>query len=559
MSYLTSLKDFDVDSSSGEEEEDVILLNAIKNARSDTSNEGSNKRPKHEHNVAINASDIKWSPKMNEILRQGVLIHGESNWPAVATFVQLRLKNLQALQQQQAPPQTSVGPILVGLHPLASVDKLTGVCSGSGSGSAAPAAIPAAAEEEEDQEENAADTQTTASSTTVTTKAGKDATRINSNSGADTVVDSSTTGVHDTAPGVLDTASFSIADCATQWAVLKATSNMSGTVDTDTSMRVMSMGVNVVANGFTASDKDNLPFSALLVSEGVPVGGIYHPDTNVIVEGNNSGGTGSAGAVDREWTKEEMMMMHGMVQDYNEESKMMLEMHKQGGYQQLMQARATKINWQALARSMGRRYQDVYQKFNSLRSEGLKHGSFTEAEDSYIIQRVMMWNCANQVRSDGSPVEPNPAEHFRNPSRPGLWVALERELNRKDKRISERWRNVLSKRIPAAITTAAAVTAGAAVGDDVAAASASERNNMTSHSSNGVHGSFELSADGTLVPVSTSMKSGPTKWTPEMDAQLVALVAQYPRDWVMVSKHMGFDSTTSSCRKRWKRLEAKNQ
>jgi len=59
-----------------------------------------------------------------------------------------------------------------------------------------------------------------------------------------------------------------------------------------------------------------------------------------------------------------------------------------------------------------------------------KHGAFTNTEDVHIIRRYLEWKCV-----------------YKENAKSGIWSLLERELNRKDKRISELWRHVLCKRL----------------------------------------------------------------------------------------------------------------
>ena len=63
-----------------------------------------------------------------------------------------------------------------------------------------------------------------------------------------------------------------------------------------------------------------------------------------------------------------------------------------------------------------------------------KHGAFTNTEDVHIIRRYLEWKCV-----------------YKENAKSGIWSLLERELNRKDKRISERWRHVLCKRLAALV------------------------------------------------------------------------------------------------------------
>lgn len=93
------------------------------------------------------------------------------------------------------------------------------------------------------------------------------------------------------------------------------------------------------------------------------------------------------------------------------------------------------ISWLNIARQLNRTTEDVNHQWNQIRLSQFRKGAFTEEEDALIIQRVREWNAIPTVN---------------NKPRLGIWVALEKELNREDKRISERWRSILSKRIAAA-------------------------------------------------------------------------------------------------------------
>lgn len=92
------------------------------------------------------------------------------------------------------------------------------------------------------------------------------------------------------------------------------------------------------------------------------------------------------------------------------------------------------ISWLNIARQLNRTTEDVNHQWNQIRLSQFRKGAFTEEEDALIIQRVREWNAIPTVN---------------NKPRLGIWVALEKELNREDKRISERWRSILSKRIAA--------------------------------------------------------------------------------------------------------------
>lgn len=57
----------------------------------------------------------------------------------------------------------------------------------------------------------------------------------------------------------------------------------------------------------------------------------------------------------------------------------------------------------------------------------MQRGQFNPDEDEHIVMRWLQWKIAGQQN--------------------GIWVALEKEMNRRDKRIAERWRSILMPRI----------------------------------------------------------------------------------------------------------------
>lgn len=89
--------------------------------------------------------------------------------------------------------------------------------------------------------------------------------------------------------------------------------------------------------------------------------------------------------------------------------------------------RGGKLHWPFIAAQMGRSQPDVVRQHALQYNASLRHGTFTPEEDAHILKRYREW-------------------HSTYPGQPGLWVALEKEMSRKDKRISERWRHVLAKR-----------------------------------------------------------------------------------------------------------------
>jgi hypothetical protein len=93
--------------------------------------------------------------------------------------------------------------------------------------------------------------------------------------------------------------------------------------------------------------------------------------------------------------------------------------------------RVKTISWTNIAAALHRDIEDVNYQWNCYRLSNFKRGPFSVQEDLIIIRRYQEWSL---ISDDLKP-------------RTGLWVALEKELNREDKRISERWRSILSKRV----------------------------------------------------------------------------------------------------------------
>ena len=92
----------------------------------------------------------------------------------------------------------------------------------------------------------------------------------------------------------------------------------------------------------------------------------------------------------------------------------------------IAESKETRINWSVIAMELGRKQSDVLRQWNAIKVASMKHGPFTLEEDAFIIETVLNWK--------------------RNNLKAGIWVHLEKQMNRKDKRISERWRHVLSKK-----------------------------------------------------------------------------------------------------------------
>lgn len=91
------------------------------------------------------------------------------------------------------------------------------------------------------------------------------------------------------------------------------------------------------------------------------------------------------------------------------------------------------VDWTKIAEHLDRSVQDVELAYENARLQNYKRGNFTEEEDQLIIQRVLEY--------EKTPVE------LRSKAG-GLWVSLQRELNREDRRIAERYRMRLCKKDP---------------------------------------------------------------------------------------------------------------
>jgi len=138
------------------------------------------------------------------------------------------------------------------------------------------------------------------------------------------------------------------------------------------------------------------------------------------------------------WTEEEKQLLVSLVQQaqkgdgFNANRNMQQGSSADSGPGNAANVKV--ISWLNIARQLNRTTEDVNHQWNQIRLSQFRKGAFTEEEDALIIQRVREWNAMPTVN---------------NKPRLGIWVALEKELNREDKRISERWRSILSKRIAA--------------------------------------------------------------------------------------------------------------
>ena len=76
-----------------------------------------------------------------------------------------------------------------------------------------------------------------------------------------------------------------------------------------------------------------------------------------------------------------------------------------------------RTDWKAIGRELGRVPVDCYTRFKDIRKFQMKKGHFTAEEDALICQRVKEWGDKGK----------------------GLWVALEKEMDRAGVNIRGRW------------------------------------------------------------------------------------------------------------------------
>ena len=81
-------------------------------------------------------------------------------------------------------------------------------------------------------------------------------------------------------------------------------------------------------------------------------------------------------------------------------------------------------DWKTIGKKLNRAPGDCGSKYNLIKQREMKKGHFTAEEDALICKRVEEWGDKGN----------------------GLWVALEKEMDRPGKLISERWRLTLSRR-----------------------------------------------------------------------------------------------------------------
>lgn len=82
-----------------------------------------------------------------------------------------------------------------------------------------------------------------------------------------------------------------------------------------------------------------------------------------------------------------------------------------------------RVDWKAIGAVLGRAAASCANKWTSLQHGMMKKGSFTLAEDALIERRVAEWGDKG----------------------PGLWTQLEKEMNRSNSSIGERWKRLTQR------------------------------------------------------------------------------------------------------------------
>ncbi len=88
----------------------------------------------------------------------------------------------------------------------------------------------------------------------------------------------------------------------------------------------------------------------------------------------------------------------------------------QNGTKQTGRGVKESINWTMISRELNREYYDCKNKMKLLQAAEMKKGAFTAEEDEIIAERIIEWG------NKGN----------------GLWVMLEKELNRRSDSIKSR-------------------------------------------------------------------------------------------------------------------------
>ncbi len=82
------------------------------------------------------------------------------------------------------------------------------------------------------------------------------------------------------------------------------------------------------------------------------------------------------------------------------------------------------INWVKIAIKLNRHYRDCQHKWINIVKAELKTGVFTKEEEDLIVQRVHEWGDRGK----------------------GIWVALEKELGRRNRSILDKYKRLVRKK-----------------------------------------------------------------------------------------------------------------
>eukprot|EP01038_Epipyxis_sp_PR26KG_P006087 gene6087-8389_t len=116
------------------------------------------------------------------------------------------------------------------------------------------------------------------------------------------------------------------------------------------------------------------------------------------------------------WSIEEVMNLERLVDSYRTKSKSPTS---------ILSSDSTAINWMKVSKELNRPYFDCQNKWITISKSNMKIGRFTQEEDEIILKRAQEWGSKGK----------------------GLYVSLEKELNRRSDVIKNRLKNVLSKRM----------------------------------------------------------------------------------------------------------------
>lgn len=221
------------------------------------------------------------------------------------------------------------------------------------------------------------------------------------------------------------------------------------------------------------------------------------------------------------------------------------------------------ISWSSIARKLSRDHKETTQKWLSIERTQMIKGPFTPEEDAYLARRVP------ELLNDES-------------KKHGIWSTLQREMRRKDKRISERWRLKLSKVGEEGVTieekqkkvkletvesnqigdkSLMAVEDSSNSDDEVALGVKNELpvHDLFNPNPNPVKENAEINTTDVSNPPKKKKtdKNGEEiihiRWTFEDDLKLAEAISIFGKNWKRVADYVGNGANNIKCRKHWVR------